>query len=86
VSRWDKLVRDICGPPVPPQASTADVFALLKGAGWEFVRFSGNNYAIFKSPEGDLLNVPMVQGRRVKRAYLKRACQTLGLDDETPAR
>jgi len=81
VSRWEKLVRDICGHPIPPEASSKEVFALLEGAGWRFVRNSSNNYAIFESPEGDLLNVPRVQGRRVKRTYLKRICQTLGLDD-----
>lgn len=80
MSRWAKLVHDICGQPIPPQASTKDVFALLEGAGWSFVRYSANNYAIFESPEGDLLNVPMVQGRRVKRTYLKRICRELDLE------
>lgn len=85
MTRWEKLAHDLCGHPIPPQASTRDLFALLEGAGWTFVRYSGRNYAIFESPQGELLNVPMVQGRRVKRAYLRRACQMLGLDDEADA-
>jgi predicted RNA binding protein YcfA (HicA-like mRNA interferase family) len=83
MTRWEKLARDLCGPPIPPQASTKDLFALLEGAGWTFVRYSGRNYAIFASPTSELLNVPMVQGRHVKRAYIRRACQMLGLDDDT---
>jgi predicted RNA binding protein YcfA (HicA-like mRNA interferase family) len=81
MSRWEKLARAICAAPVPPQASTDDVFRLLEGAGWEFVRHSGRGYAIFKSPDDELLTIPMVQGRQIKRSYLKRICQSLGLDD-----
>lgn len=85
MSRWEKLARDICGHPIPPEATTNEVFALLEGAGWRFVRRSGNNYAIFASAEGELLNVPMVQGRRIKRAYLRIVCQRLGLDERLNA-
>lgn len=81
MTRWEKLARELCGQQIPPQASTRDIFALLEGAGWTFVRYSGRNYAIFESPQGELLNVPMVQGRHVKRVYLRRACQMLGLDN-----
>jgi predicted RNA binding protein YcfA (HicA-like mRNA interferase family) len=83
VSRWEKLAREICASPVPPQASSDDVFRLLEGAGWEFVRYSGRGYAIFKSPDGELLTIPMVQGRHIKRTYLMRICQSLGLDESS---
>lgn len=81
MGRWEKLVDDICRAPVPTEASTRDVCALLEGAGWVLIRRGGRNYLIFESPTGAQLNVPMVQGRRVKRTYLKRACETLGLDE-----
>lgn len=76
----ERLIRKVCS--YPPEASKEDVFALLKECGCTFVRYSGNNYAIFVLPDGELWNVPMVQGRRIKRTYLQKTCRRLGLEDE----
>lgn len=83
VSRWEKLAREICASPVPPQASKDDVEKLLEGAGWRLVRYSGKGHPIFESPDGELLTIALVQGRRVKRTYLVRICQSLGLDESS---
>lgn len=80
MGKRQKLIRKVCR--YPPEASVADVFALLEECGCTFVRHSGNNYAIFVKPDGGQFTVPAVQGRRVKRAYLQLICRDLGLEDE----
>lgn len=77
MSRREKLIQKVCG--LPPEADADDVVALLKECGWAFDRQRGS-HMIFIKQGGDLLSVPLVSGRRVKRLYLKQICDLLELD------
>lgn len=78
MTKQDKLVRKLCGPP-PVEASFEEVRALLEDFGWALDRESGS-HATFVKPGEYHINVPKVGGRKVKGGYLRRnICERLGL-------
>lgn len=64
----------------PPEADFTDVRRLLEAFGWELSRESGSHVIFVKEGERPI-TVPRVGGRKVKRAYLDRICERLGLDE-----
>lgn len=78
MTRREKLVAKIVARP--PEADAGDVRALLDDFGWAFHRQVGSHMIFVKAGERSL-SIPLVGGRRVKRAYLDVICQRLGLDD-----
>lgn len=79
MSRRERLIKKVCG--LPPEADANDVVALLEELGWAFDRQRGSHMIFIKQDE-DLLSIPLVSGRRVKRIYLKKICALLDVDDE----
>lgn len=78
MSRRERLRKKVCG--LPPEADADDVIALLELCGWTRDRQRGSHMIFIKQGE-DLLSIPLVSGRRVKRTYLKKVCELLDLDD-----
>ncbi len=70
----DKLLRR------PPEAEYADIRLLLEWHGFEVANSDGS-HLIFRHPDGRMLTVPTVKRRKVKRAYVTRALQIVGVDD-----
>lgn len=81
LSQIDKLVAKLKARP--PEASFADVEAVLAAYGWEKRRTKGSHHTYRKPGEAELLTIPTVGGRTVKRTYLDKVCEMLGLDDES---
>ncbi len=54
--------------------------SLLEAYGWTLGRESGNHVTFVKPGERSI-GVPKVSGRRVKRVYLHKTCERLGLDE-----
>ena len=77
MTRLERLVRKICA--LPPEADADDVIALLQELGWTLDRQRGSHMVFIKSGE-ELLSIPLVRGRRVKRTYLRKICRMLELD------
>ena len=59
----------------PPEADFADVERLLKAFGYERKRQEGSHVG------ARTVTVPLVSGRKVKRVYLDKLCELLGLDE-----
>jgi predicted RNA binding protein YcfA (HicA-like mRNA interferase family) len=78
MSRRDRLIAKIRARP--PEADFADVRALLSEFGWKEARQRGSHVSFVKD-DGPTIVVPLVSGRKVKRVYLDRLCELLGLDD-----
>lgn len=79
MSRIEKLIRSFLS--YPPEVSFADVKHLLEYFGYKEVRSSGSHH-IFRNEEGNMLTVPKKHGQKVKRVYIKKIIQELGLEDE----
>lgn len=58
----------------------AEVKRVLEAQGYSHVRTSGS-HNIFRNAQGDVLNVPTVNGREVKRVYLREIVRALGLEE-----
>lgn len=80
MTRLDKLIRRVCGAR-PTEAKFSDVERLLLAFGYEKDRQKGS-HVIFKKEDVRPFTVPLVKGTRVKRFYLARLCELLGLDDQ----
>lgn len=78
MTKREKLVDRIRARP--PDADADDVIALLEDFGWTLKRQKGS-HMIFVKDGAFPLSVPLVSGRRVKRTYLTKICELLGLDD-----
>lgn len=78
MTRRDKLIERIRRRP--PIAKFGDVRSLLEAYGWTHDRTTGS-HEIFTKPGERTLPVP-VHGGAVKRVYLDRICDLLGLDTE----
>lgn len=80
MNRKDRLISTIVARP--SEAKFSDVHAILDLHGWTLARTKGSHH-IYKSPDGSqMITVPTVSGRRVKRRYLDEICKLLGLDVE----
>lgn len=64
----------------PPEARFDDVRKLLEAFGYEAQRQRGS-HVVFTKPLARSITVPIVGGRKVKRTYLVKLCELLGLDD-----
>ena len=78
MSRRDKLIEKIKARP--PEASFADVHALLEDFGWRIGRHKGTHVTYVKEGEHSI-TITAEGGRRVKRTYLTLLCDRLGLLD-----
>jgi predicted RNA binding protein YcfA (HicA-like mRNA interferase family) len=78
VTRLEKLIERIKARP--PEADFADVERLLTEFGYQKKRQEGSHVA-FKKPGAPTVIVPVVRGRKVKRAYLDQICELLELSD-----
>lgn len=65
----------------PPEAKISDVRSLLKEFGWSEDRQEGSHIIFVHVTEKQILTIPLVRGRFVKRFYLDVICKRLGLDD-----
>ena len=78
MSRREKLIARICARP--PEADFSDVRALLEDFGWEEKHQKGSHVTFGK--EGEFpITVPTVSGRKVKRVYLDKIIERLGLEE-----
>jgi predicted RNA binding protein YcfA (HicA-like mRNA interferase family) len=79
MTKRDKLVDRI--RQRPPEADFDDVRAVLEMYGWAFDRQKGSHATFTKAGEHPL-TIPITHHVRVKRFYLGRICEALGLNDE----
>lgn len=77
MTKRDKLIEQIRRRP--PTARFSDVAALLDDFGWTRDRTSGSHVSFTKPGEFPILVV--IHDKCVKRVYLDRVCERLGLDD-----
>jgi predicted RNA binding protein YcfA (HicA-like mRNA interferase family) len=78
MTRREKLIERIKARP--PEADFSDVEKLLEEFGYERRRQEGSHVS-FKKPGARTIIVPLVKGRKVKRAYLDQICDLLDLGD-----
>lgn len=78
MSKRDKLIEKIRARP--PEASFADVRALLEAFGWREGRNQGTHVTFVKENERSIIIIAE-GGRLVKRTYLTLICDRLGLLD-----
>ena len=76
MTRRERLIARIKSRP--PEAEQRDVRALLQEFGWTLDRQTGSHLIFVK--DGEMMSIPLVHGRRVKRIYLDEICKRLGLD------
>lgn len=80
LNRKDRLIATIVARP--SEAKFSDVHAVLELHGWVLARTKGSHH-IYKSEDStQMITVPTVSGRRVKRRYLDEICRLLELDVE----
>ena len=77
MTQLDKLIGKIKARPA--YADFGEVQTLLEAFGWRLDRQAGS-HAVFTKPGEFVIGVPKHHGRRVKRVYLDRICERLGLD------
>lgn len=78
VTQRERLVARIRARP--PEADLGDVRRLLEEFGWRLARQRGSHVTFTKEGEYPIV-VPQHHGRKVKRVYLARICERLGLDE-----
>jgi predicted RNA binding protein YcfA (HicA-like mRNA interferase family) len=78
MAQLEKLIEQIRARP--PHARYADVVTLLEAFGWHRDRERGSHVIFVKDGERSI-TVVKEGGRLVKRVYLDRLCERLGLDD-----
>lgn len=65
----------------PPEAEFADIERLLEDSGFRRVNSDGSHF-VYRDGAGRQATVPTVKGHKVKRAYVARVLEILGLDEE----
>ncbi len=78
MSQFDKLVVKLRARP--PQAEFEDVRKVLEHHGWLLARNESSHATFVKAGERFVFTVPKVSGRWVKRVYIDKMCDLLGLD------
>lgn len=68
----------------PPEVRFADVLYLLEAFGYVEQRSKGSHHT-FSDPDGRTIVIPKVSGQKVKRVYVKRVIELLGLNDTLAA-
>lgn len=79
MSQLDKLIERIRRRP--PEANFDDVRRLLEAFGWTMARQKGSHVSFTKRGDPRIFTVSLERGRKVKRVYLDKLCDLLGLDD-----
>lgn len=79
MGRREKLIEKLRRRP--PEAEFADIERLLEGFGFQRVNSDGSHF-VYRDGAGRQVTVPTVKGRKVKRAYVARVIEILGLDGE----
>lgn len=74
MARSDKLIEKLKKLPVTMLFS--EVARVLEAHGYSHVR-TGGSHNIFRNSRGDVLNIPTVNGREVKRKYLRDIVEAL---------
>ena len=64
----------------PPEASFQDVVKVLEAFGYK-ERPSKSGHKVFVKPGEYPITVPTVKGRQVKRAYVRKLIERLGLEE-----
>ncbi|MCH8310207.1 MAG: type II toxin-antitoxin system HicA family toxin [Chloroflexi bacterium] len=77
MTQFDKLIARILARP--PQVDFNDVRRLLEAYGRALDREKGS-HVMFTKPSERTITAPKVGGRRVKRVYLNRIIEILGID------
>lgn len=77
VARYEKLLEKL--KRLPPTMPFDDVQRILEAHGYSLVRSGAHN--IFRDEVGQILNIPTVSGREVKRKYLRDVVEVLELED-----
>ncbi len=78
MARLEKLVELFLREP--PEVSFQDVVKVLEAFGYE-ERPSKRGHKVFAKPGEYLITVPTVKGRRVKRVYVRKIVERLGLEE-----
>jgi predicted RNA binding protein YcfA (HicA-like mRNA interferase family) len=79
VTRRDKLIAKLRRRP--PEVDFDDVRSILIEFGWTEARVESSHHSFTKPGEAEIFPVP-VHRNRVKRHYVDRLCEFLGLDDD----
>lgn len=75
----DKLVEQFLREP--PEVAFADVVTVLEAFGYAERSSGGGSHRVFVKPGHSTIVVPTIQGRRVKRVYIKMIIENLNLED-----
>ena len=78
MARLEKLVELFLREP--PEVSFQDVVKVLEAFGYK-KRLSKRGHKVFAKPGEYPITVPTVKGRRVKRAYIRKLIERLGLEE-----
>lgn len=78
MTQADKLLERLRARP--PEATFADVHRLLETHGWKRANENGSHVTYKKTGELPLV-VIKTGGRKIKRTYIIRVLERLGLDD-----
>jgi predicted RNA binding protein YcfA (HicA-like mRNA interferase family) len=78
MSKRDKLIEKIRSRPA--EADFADVRKIFEMYGWQMRPSSGGSHFIFEKKGEFSFSVPTVGGRAVKRFYLAKICELLGIE------
>lgn len=79
MGQLEKLVEQFLREPA--EVSFDDVVALLKAFGYIERKSSGGSHRVFAKRGYPPIIVPTVKGRKVKRVYIKRIIDILGLEE-----
>lgn len=79
MGKRDKLIEKLRRKP--PEADFGDVERLLESFGFQRASSDGSHF-VYRDGAGRQVTVPTLQGRRVKRAYVVRVLEILGLNEE----
>jgi predicted RNA binding protein YcfA (HicA-like mRNA interferase family) len=77
MSRDEKLIERIKARP--PEAEFDDVRRVLELKGWKLMHRKGSHVSFKKGKGQGTIVVPLVGGRKVKRAYLDQVIERLEL-------
>jgi predicted RNA binding protein YcfA (HicA-like mRNA interferase family) len=78
VSKLDKLIAHLRSEP--SEASFSDIKRILEAFDFVEVRSSGSHH-IFRHQDSRQITIPKDSGRKVKKIYIKKVTNLLGLDD-----
>lgn len=78
MSKRDKLIAHLCSEP--PEALFEDVKKLLLAFDFVEVRSSGSHH-VFRQKDGRMIVVPKKSGNKVKRIYIRKVTDLLGLNN-----